>query len=316
MCDCAAVLLCYCAAGAGYNVHVPVRIACPCSALTCVPCLHEQGTYIADSSNRRGPKFGPYAIAITCSSDSSATGHATGASASAVSTGTAPATIKIANVTFGDVYICAGDDAATVSDLPKADQATWLTEAASNFSGVRLFRVPAPSPTSGSSSGGEGSGASGTGWHSAADAPSLLAFSSLCYASGRALRKLYNPTGMPPSNASVAAEACPVGLIMAMDASAPLIAWVPPTIGSAGTAGTASRPATSPCISMAVEGTTQGRAFTVQIRPLQHLAIRGLFWSHGATDAAAAARAGSAGITRLSGQWHCPAFLERDLSLT
>ena len=177
--------------------------------------------------------------------------------------------VTVDDVTFGDVYICAGDDemASAVGTLPAAEVAAIVKEAASNFTTVRIFAGSSDSQA----------------WASAADAAALTQFSGLCYASGRAMQKSYNPTGLQPSAPSNLT--CPVGLISAAAAGARLIEWAPPAV------------ARQSCSKLGGRNSRQtadaaGSAFAKYIAPLQSLAIRGMFWSHGSSEVAAAVDSG------------------------
>jgi hypothetical protein len=179
-------------------------------------------------------------------------------------------TRTIARVTFGDVYICAGDGdmSRTVGSLPSAD--AILSDAAKNFTTIRLY------------------GGSSAGWGSAAVGQNLSQFSALCFLSGRAMQSLYNPTGaIGPVNVTT-----PVGLIAAAALGDPpdalgsrLTDWAPDQTSvrraCAGMMMIQSQP--SP---YGVQGI--GGAFDKYLAPLQQLALRGLFWTMGNVDAAKA----------------------------
>ena len=124
------------------------------SASTGVWSVQVDGTYVRDPELRHGPKFGPYEIDV---SDAEGGKH------------------HIADVTFGDVYLCLGDAtmAAPLRELPAEELRNVTAEAAQNFSTIRLFDAGA-----------------GGRWQSAANASALSGFSALCYSSGRGMQKL------------------------------------------------------------------------------------------------------------------------------
>ena len=76
------------------------------------------GAYCADALGRRGPHYGPYALRVAAASG---------------------ARRALSRVTFGDVLVCAGDDAmgARVGALRGARAVA--REAAANFTNVRLW---------------------------------------------------------------------------------------------------------------------------------------------------------------------------------
>ena len=193
------------------------------------------GTYMADPSKRRGPKYGPYEFTVRA--------------------GTEQRTVT--DILFGDVYVCSGDAdmARTVGSVPSA--ASIVADAAHNFSSIRLFGDAAK-------------------WATAADAAALREFSALCFLSGRALRKLYNPTGTAPSQPSNVT--CPMGLLDASSpAAATLADWAPAV------------PTVEPACAAVASGAALGAAFTRSLQPLMSLAIRGMFWSLSEAQPAATA---------------------------
>jgi hypothetical protein len=217
------------------------------------------GTYVKDPQDRHGPKFGPYAMAVR---------DAEGGER------------RIADVTYGDVYICWGDAdmARPLGELAPAELLNASVEAARNFSTVRLFDAAA---------------LSGQQWHSAANASALKEFSALCYSAGRAMQRLYNPTGASPAtpqNLSLSNITCPVGLISASALAGSSIGqhladWAPPDAASA-------------CADLPGARNASGAAYRRYVQPLEQLAIRGGFWHGGAADALAAA-----GARTLSGSY-------------
>ena len=112
------------------------------------------GSYIADPKQVHGPKYGPYYMTVE-DSDGGA--------------------VSVKDVTFGDVYVCAGDTemAELVQSLPAVEVTALLAEAASNFSSIRLFN---------------GGGSSSRTWARASDSAALKMFSGLCYTAGRAMQ--------------------------------------------------------------------------------------------------------------------------------
>ena len=202
------------------------------------------GTYIADLQKRHGPKFGPYRLVVQGGG----------------------ATVTVQNVTYGDVYVCAGGEnmARAVGSVGSAAAAAIVSDAAHNFTSIRLFSAPNASV-----------------WGSASVASDLTDFSALCFLSGRAMQTLYNPTGTPPTSLP-SNVTCPVGLISAAalgKVGAHLLDWAPrdePSVRSA-CAGMLAVHAASD--GRGQQATATGDAFETFLQPLQSLAIRGMFWS-------------------------------------
>eukprot|EP00041_Stephanoeca_diplocostata_P015713 m.300894 g.300894 ORF g.300894 m.300894 type:complete len:385 (-) comp20133_c0_seq2:783-1937(-) len=186
--------------------------------------------------------------------------------------------ITIANATFGDVFLCAGD-----GDM--ADEMNSIVNAsneiadASNFPQIYLFAsTSAGSPTQQENI---------TGQWVPASPKNVQSFSALCYLTARNIAS----RGFTTGDTRVSFADRPIGLVLVADRDASIAAWVPPTV-ALHCAANREEPLSKDIRVQELEGprgSSHHDAETSQlwnglIYPLKSLSIRGVLFSHGTAD--------------------------------
>ena len=212
------------------------------------------GTYVADDGGRLGPHYGPYTLNVSSPTD---------------------APLVVRDVWFGDVLICAGDE-AMASPL-RAERAPART-APPDLRIARLTVGAARAAT-------PARDVRTSGWRVGA-AVDLGAFSALCWHAGLALSRL-NPAGTGAGN-TTGGKRMPVGLISAAARASALSEWAP-------------RSAAAACAPSA----SASSRYNGMAAPLSRLAVRAVVWAHGASDARRGARADTYGrcLRALIARW-------------
>eukprot|EP00966_Prymnesium_polylepis_P145437 3358840-Prymnesium_polylepis.1 len=143
------------------------------------------GTYATDPQGRHGPHYGPYAITISSRDE----------------------VVHIRNISFGDVYLCVGDELMAAPAQPQqyngADQIHRFL--------VREARAEQPADDV------RGEWATGS--------TGLGAFSPLCYGTAVALARL-DPAGRDAGNTTGGA-AMPIAIMLAAVNGSLLVEWAP-----------------------------------------------------------------------------------------
>ena len=212
------------------------------------------GTYAADPLGRVGPHYGPYTLNVSSGS----------------------ATVLVRHVRFGDVFVCAGDEAmAKPNDGPSIAKQS----SPASYSQISRFVVGYARSTSPQEDVISGR------WQTDGDA--LAAFSSVCTELALSMARL-DPAGMGPGN-TTGGQPIPIGLILAVDEGSLLAEWAPnnalATCHANGRTEGGGR-----LLDGASLRTPHGNRtlYNGMIAPLNALAVRGAVLSQGRADVSAA----------------------------
>jgi hypothetical protein len=127
-------------------------------------------------------------------------------------------TTTLANISFGDVLLCAGQSNMDLQVIQTTNSTNEIA-AASRYPNIQLFKIAAETADA------PRSRVDGSGWIPSAEAASsdfLSHFSAVCYYSGRALSDGLGVQGM---SARTESSAVPIGLIQASWGGTHLEAW-------------------------------------------------------------------------------------------
>lgn len=189
------------------------------------------GTYAADPLGRHGPHYGPYTLLFSSEGEEK----------------------RVSGVTYGDVYICAGDEAMRE---PLSDQQVSPPPHIHRF-------IVAEARSSSLADDVEGE------WQTGGER--LANFSALCYRTALALAKL-NPAGTD-AGSTTGGDTLPIAVILAAVDGSELSEWAPSA--AVGACGSGSVGASS-------------ALYNGMVAPLRSLALRGVLFSHqGGADRAA-----------------------------